>query len=232
MIPNPFKLEKLKIRSYESEGRAGAFEEIVVMFNPSSYSLSYGNKYVQKASLGGKKDKPQPVHSEAKTLQVELVIDGTGVADFGFESVLGIGTLGVQDQVDKFLKTCLEPEGKIHQPRFLRLKWGNAFVFDCRLSSADVSYSLFDSAGNPLRAKLNATFIEDVPEDRSKKGNEPSSPDLTHVREVKMEDTLPLMAKDIYGSFDHFVWLARANDLDQFRRLKPGTRIVFPPLEK
>ena len=58
------------------------------------------------------------------------------------------------------------------------------------------------------------------------------SPDLTHIRTVQSGDTLPLLAKAMYGSSRYYLVVAEANGLDDFRNLKPGTKLFFPPLEK
>jgi nucleoid-associated protein YgaU len=52
------------------------------------------------------------------------------------------------------------------------------------------------------------------------------------VRKIKFGDTLPLMCYRIYGDPKYYLQVAEANGLDNFRRLKPGTDIFFPPLEK
>jgi nucleoid-associated protein YgaU len=57
-----------------------------------------------------------------------------------------------------------------------------------------------------------------------------SSPDLTHSRIVKAGDTLPLLSKEIYGTANHYLWIAQQNQLDDFRNLMPGQRLFFPPL--
>jgi nucleoid-associated protein YgaU len=58
------------------------------------------------------------------------------------------------------------------------------------------------------------------------------SPDLTHVRLVKAGDNLPSLCDAIYGDPQMYLKVAEANGIDDFRRLVPGTRIFFPPLEK
>jgi nucleoid-associated protein YgaU len=58
------------------------------------------------------------------------------------------------------------------------------------------------------------------------------SPDLTHVRVVEEGDTLPLMAKRIYGDSKYYLEVARVNRITSFRKLKTGQRIFFPPIQK
>jgi nucleoid-associated protein YgaU len=59
-----------------------------------------------------------------------------------------------------------------------------------------------------------------------------SSPDLTHYRIVKAGDNLPLMTQRIYGDPKYYLEVARVNKLVNFRNLKPGQAIYFPPIEK
>jgi nucleoid-associated protein YgaU len=125
-------------------------------------------------------------------------------------------------------------DGTIHEPKFLKIQWGEGALkdFDCRLESADVEYTSFDRNGAPLHATLKTTFVEDLDPEKRTKLEGKNSPDLSHTRVVKSGDTLPLLAKEIYGSAEYYLRLAQANDLDDFRNLTPGQEIVFPPLEK
>jgi len=59
-----------------------------------------------------------------------------------------------------------------------------------------------------------------------------ASPDLTHVRIAKAGDTLAALCTEIYNNPHYASRVARANGLDGFRQLAPGTRVVLPPLEK
>jgi len=58
------------------------------------------------------------------------------------------------------------------------------------------------------------------------------SPDLTHVRLIKAGDNLPSLCSQIYGDPSYYLAVARANQIDNFRELVPGTNVFFPPLEK
>jgi nucleoid-associated protein YgaU len=58
------------------------------------------------------------------------------------------------------------------------------------------------------------------------------SADLTHVRLVKAGDTLPALCERIYGEPRMYAEVARANGLDNFRDLRPGMQLRFPPLAR
>jgi nucleoid-associated protein YgaU len=60
-----------------------------------------------------------------------------------------------------------------------------------------------------------------------------NSPDLTHARIVKLGDNLPLMVANIYlHPTTYYLQVAEANDLNNFRRLRTGQQLIFPPVKK
>ena len=101
------------------------------------------------------------------------------------------------------------------------------------MSNLDINYALFSRSGEPLRAKLNATFTNYVEQEaRLKREQDHKSPDLTHIRTVNLGDRLPKMTHDVYSDQSYYLKVAKANGLTSFRKLKIGTNIVFPPIQK
>lgn len=230
MAFNFFKLEKLTVVSYENALRTGIGEKFEAMFNPESYSLFYQNVYDQKQGVNSTGTDSRYHLTRPEKLNLKLILDGTGVDDIGFNNVM-FGVEDVYQKVQHFLDITTKMDGKIHEPKYLTLKWGD-LVFKCRLWSVNVNYSLFNSSGIPLRAELETVFFGDLEKSERLKLNRKSSPDLTHRRIVKEHDKLPLMCKEIYGSSQYYIMVAKANNLDDFRNLKPGMEIYFPPIEK
>ena len=58
-----------------------------------------------------------------------------------------------------------------------------------------------------------------------------NSPDLTHVRTFKMNDTLALMSESIYQNNTFYIDVAKNNKLLSFRKLSTGQKIKFPPIK-
>jgi hypothetical protein len=96
----------------------------------------------------------------------------------------------------------------------------------------EITYSLFKANGDPLRARISATFIKYETEAAIFAANHISSPDLTHQRTARGGDRLDLMTYDIYDDPGYFLQVARANDLTSPRNLKAGTELFFPPINK
>jgi len=47
---------------------------------------------------------------------------------------------------------------------------------------------------------------------------------------VRDGDTLPLLCHRIYGDPGYYLDVARHNQLTDFRQLRPGAKLHFPPL--
>ncbi len=231
---NP-KLEKLKIHVYKDKKRDSKPNTFEAMFNPESYSLKYENVYqgFQGINTSGREAKYSLTKPEE--LSLKLILDDTGVQGyFGLAmAALVSNVVGLNDvykQVQRFLKLTCYMDGDIHEPKYLKVQWGD-LIFDCRLKSVEVNYTLFNRRGQPLRAELDTVFSGSIENSKRVKKEGKNSPDLTHTRTVKAGDKLHLMAQEIYGDPSYYIQLARANNLNNLRKLKIGTNIKLPPIK-
>jgi hypothetical protein len=234
-LNNPFKLHKLKIHVYGNRLRIGLPKDtFTVMFNPTSVAMQHKNKFNKYQGINTSSQRAMYSHSPSADLNLEFVLDGTGVTDFGIATLIGIGTKSVADQIKHFLTACFVMDGDIHEPKFLKIQWGKGVLsdFNCRLVSVDIEYSAFDRNGAPLRATLKTAFVEDLEVSKRLRKEGKNSPDLSHTRIVKSGDTLPLLTKAIYGTAQYYLRIAQINNLDDFRTLTPGQELIFPPLEQ
>ncbi len=228
---NFFKLQKLKISSYDTAARTISGLPFEVMFNPASISVKHQNKFSKLQGINTKGRTAKYAYTNSDEINLDIVLDGTGVTEFG---VMTLFRKSVAEQIKQFMDMCFYMDGNIHEPKYLKIQWGDGVLqdFNCRLQSVDIEYSMFEKSGASLHAVLKASFISD--EDPDKRGllENKSSPDLTHSRIVKSGDTLPLLSKEIYGSSAYYLRLAQVNGLDDFRNLTPGMEIIFPPLDR
>ena len=58
------------------------------------------------------------------------------------------------------------------------------------------------------------------------------SPDITHQRLFKADDRFDLVVARIYQNPQYYIDVAKANGLTGFRKIKTGTKLFFPPVEK
>ncbi|MEM9820862.1 MAG: hypothetical protein AAF985_07310 [Bacteroidota bacterium] len=216
------ELKKFIIEAYTSEDYSGSPEKTFqVMFNPNTYSRKYEVQYEEREGPGDT-GSPQ-VFGKIKPQEYafDFLFDGTGTAT---EKV------DVHEKIEAFLAVTGKNEGEIHRPMYLKLVWGK-LISKCVLKNAEISYSLFNSDGSPLRAKVKATFSENVEDTLRVAEERNNSPDLTHYRTVKQGDNLSLMSERIYGDSSYYIQVARFNNLTNFRQLEVGQRLLFPPIK-
>jgi hypothetical protein len=217
------RLEKIRIKAYETPDYAGsAVAEFTAQVNPAEITTSYEISYhaAQGAGTTGSRmefDKVKP-----GDLTLGFLLDGTGANG---------RPLDVQSQVEQF-QTTTGYSGQIHRARYLLIVWGTLQVRRCVLKSATIAYKLFRPDGVPLRALITAVFTDAVDDQTRVATARDESADLTHVRLVTGRDSLPRLCHEIYGDARLYVEVARRNGLHHFRSLEPGTKLVFPPLEK
>jgi hypothetical protein len=216
-------LEKLLIRAYHkadyTDEPVGEFEAFV---NPNEITLSYEMEYDSAQGSGTTGSRMEFKKVKPGDMSLTFFLDGTGASG---------RALDVQDKIAEF-QAVTGYDGSIHRPNYLKVVWGTLQVKRCVLKSATIAYKLFKPDGVPLRAVITANFTDNSDDQTRVALAQDESPDLTHVRLVKAGDTLPLLCYQIYGDPAYYLEVARVNRLDQFRVLRPGTHIVFPPLEK
>lgn len=217
------ELKKLTVKPFKDpkfNDKAG--EDFTVMFNPQQYSVDYKVESDDSQGSGTSGSAPAFKKSRPQKLSMEFTVDGTGATGPKVE---------VPDKVRAFLETAYEYKGEQHRPPYLMVLWGT-LTFKCVLTTCNVTYTLFDSDGTPLRAKLSATFEGFIDDEMRAAEEDKSSPDLTHYRRVNEGDTLPLMCHEIYGDSRYYREVARVNELRNFRELETGSTLYFPPLTK
>ena len=224
-------LEKMKLAAYTD----GSFlptaqkSEMTVYINPDQYTHRYKICYNDTQAQGSAAGSPEYNKTPADEVQFQLVFDGTGVVPSTIPGVLPFSQDGIVTQVEQFMELAFDYDGDIHSPNYIQLSWGT-LVFNCRLSSMNITYTLFKPDGTPLRAKADVTFIEYKTQQVIATEENKKSPDLTRVVTVKGGDTLPLLCYGIYGSSLYYAEVAQFNQLPGFRDLIPGQQIIFPPL--
>lgn len=227
------KLEKMKIVPFLDSGMGIPLPPFSVMYNPTTISFTATNTFDEGSAIL-KGITSQKINSrDPRSLTVELYFDGTGSSPssnpgLGFNVPLG---KNIDLQVQAFMKMAIAIDGKVHTSAFLLFVWGT-FVFPAVVESAAVTYSLFDSDGRPLRAKIAITAKEHIDEGILNAILRLASPDLTHSRVVKAGDTIFNLAKDIYGDESLYLEVARVNNLKNYRKLIPGQTLIFPPVVK
>ena len=215
------KLEKLLIEAYtdpEYTNRDGM--SFTAMFNPEQFALKYEIESDESSGSGTSGSAPTFQRMKPQDLSLDFTIDGTGSTG---------EVVDVPEKIEEFLSVAYEYQGDQHRPRYLKIVWGT-LIFKCVLKTANIQHSLFNHDGKTIRAKITASFTGFIEDNLRAAQEDSSSPDLTHIREVKDGDTLPLMTYKIYGDPKYYFHIAQVNKLKNIKKLETGQQIYFPPL--
>lgn len=210
----------------ESGGKNEADITYTALINPESFTQDYKIQFAEEDQAPGASGKQQKYKNhDPEELAFEFLFDNTGIID-------GNPVESVAQQIKDFKKMLITFNGDAHEPRHVKLIWGDSLIFKGRATDLNITYKLFTPDGKPIRATAKVKFKGSI-EDRKRTAQEnKQSPDLTHFRRVKAGDTLPLMCHRIYGDESYYLQVAEVNGLSDFRQLPPGMELLFPPINK
>lgn len=221
------QLEKMKIYAYnnpELSAQHQVGEPFVAMMNPEAYSIDTKMEFNLRQGQGTSGNTPRFEQKPPEEMAFEFLFDNTGIID-------GSPAENLTQRLQDFQAFLMGYDGSTHEPKFFKLVWGT-LLFKGRCTGLNINYKLFNPDGAPIRAVCKVTLKEFKEENLRVAEENNQSPDLTHYRLVKKGDTLPLMCYRIYGDSRHYLAVARANKLTNFRNLTVGEEIFFPPFDK
>ncbi|MCM8535061.1 MAG: LysM peptidoglycan-binding domain-containing protein [Lentisphaeraceae bacterium] len=234
----PGILAKLKIEAFEDADcntavSDGTFE---LTYNPDSYSVDYETCYRTTKNIGASGSSHKLEMMKPKSFSFKFILDGT-LLSLSVEDSMNIAKNAeyvskekVTNDIAKLVGLMGTFEGETHRPYYCKISWGSLTEHTV-MKKMSVNYTMFSASGMPMRAEVNATFEQTMSDSFRKKQEDTQSPDLSHFHVVKEGDTLPGLCQKYYDDFTHYVDVAAFNELANFRQLKAGTPLTFPPLE-
>lgn len=239
-------LQKLAIQ-YETKGDARgkilSKESFHVLFNPTeiaySKSVTWESKPVADKGWASQAMRQDFKSSQPETLSITLFFDTYEPR----QSSSGIGAFVIPtnpltsapqatdvkvhtDQVAELAR--ISPA--LHRPPRCELWWGKFRLFVGVLTGLQQRFTLFMPDGTPVRAELDCTFTESNTLVRNIRTRELQSSDVAKTVVVQRTDTLQSIAAAEYNDASLWRHIAKANGIIQPRAVKPGTRLIIPPL--
>jgi hypothetical protein len=218
------ELIKMIITGYEDEKFSTPIsgKPYKVMINPDSIkhqgSIDYNDVQPPDSSTTSQRYKSTP----SEKLNFDIVIDCTGVVDKSRTKM--------KDEINALTKIIYDYNGEIHRPNFVMVQWGQSLLFKGVLASYDISYTLFNPDGNPLRAKVSLAFTQYISPAAACECNKDSSPDISHLVTVTEGVSLPSLCEKVWNDESYYVQVARYNGLNKFRNLSGVRQLIFPPI--
>ena len=185
---------------------------VSAMFNPGEYSLDLGNTFAEIGIPGLRTPPIQYVRGNSRSLKMELFFDTSE------------RRTDVRSRTRE-ITSLLDNDPATHAPPILLFSWGG-LNFKGVLENVAQRFTLFAEDGTPVRATLTASFREYEPvEIEVRRGLLVGPPAL---RNVVGGQRLDQLASQLLGSPAAWREIALANDIDNPRRLTPGSAIVVP----
>jgi nucleoid-associated protein YgaU len=204
----------------------GAFMfKLDFQFNPKELQLAKQATWKREQAKGNKKaSPPQFTGAQPAKLTLELFFDASEKQDSS-----------VVQSVEKLFSLTVPTEASLTSkkasPPWVKFKWGGLVGFLAYVSQVQAKYTLFTATGLPIRATCQVTLEELSGE--APKQNPTSGGLVPHrVHQVVAGDSLPAIAYQEYGVPALWRAIATVNEIDDPMRLRPGRRLLLPPLEE
>lgn len=231
---------RLKLKAYEKFGNGTASSPLsgglyTLQMNPEQINVGFDlNNIVdnddEPASAAGMplSDKNK-IYSRQK-ISLEFMVDNSGAIPNPPDGLASnLAGKSIKDSIDLLKKVVIKPTRASHRPPFVELDWGTLHLIG-KVNDFSVIYSLFNSAGDPIRALVKLSLVEEV--DEKVISREFQSPDITRIITVKEGDALISLCESFYDDSRYYLKVSAYNNLPSFRKLKIGSKLEFPPLEK
>lgn len=186
-------------------------------FNPTEYQIQKGNNFAEIPIPGLESPPIQFVRGNSEKLTVELLADTSDTLK------------DVRVEYVNKLRDLLKIRPESHAPPIVKFVWSRE-EFKGVIDSLNVTYVLFSPEGIPLRAKLSLTLKEYRPVEIQLKDRPKTSPDVEKTWVVRRGDKLASIAAAVYRDAEVWREIAKANEIQDPRILKPGTVLTLPKL--
>ena len=245
-------LQKVQIQ-YEVSSPGDYAGSFTALFNPNQLKFSKEVSWELAAVAG------QPVlggyhrlsfhESKPKTLSIELFFDTYegppatggggllgGIASAVTSTMAAFNPLPSISAVDVSTYTnevasLARVNKELHRPPRCKLQWGGFLLIQGVLTSLTEDFTFFLPNGTPVRATLSCTFTEALDESSLNLLTELHSADVPRRWIVKRGETLSGIAQAAYNDARRWREIARANHIDNPRRITPGQALLIPTLQ-
>ncbi len=203
------------------------------LFNPAQYAMSKVNNYHVGSVPSASFVAPQFAGGAPRELAVELLFDVT---------LSKPERPSIRPITDSLFKMMEVPAGggagaAGKAPPTVTFKWGAFESFKAVPTRLDVQFVLFRADGEPVRAWTRMQLLQVAADPRSGSATPSAQNPTTRSTDpggtcvVSEGDSLQSLANETYGDPTAWRVIARANDIDDPLRLRPGRRLSLPRLE-
>lgn len=217
---------KMSITAYtDGDFRSVKHSALELPVNPAKVKLTKGIRYAEDKQLGSLNGSNVYVRYKPETFYFECLLDTTNAMENDTEKQ------PVHDVVDALEQRLYDYNTEGHRPSFVKVEYGDITFFG-QLKTLETEYTLFDADGIPLRAELKVTLTGYCSQKEEKSHFSKRSPDVSRIVTLKEGQTLAALCYEIYGDPLLVGQVARINNLNGYRNIPAGTKILMPMLRK
>lgn len=217
---------KMMITAYTDDTFNSVYKPALELpINPAKVKLSKGIRYAEDKQLGSLNGSNSYVRYQPEVLSFECLLDVTNAMedDDGEEPV--------HNTVNALEERLYDYNTEGHRPSFVKVEYGDITFFG-QLKTLETEYTLFNPKGLPLRAELKVTLTGYCSQKEEKKHFSKRSPDVSRLVTLKEGQTLAALCDEIYGDPLLVGEVARFNNLNGYRSIPAGTKLLMPMLKK
>lgn len=199
-------------------------ETVRCMFNPHEYTLAKQNQWQRGETKG--KNVPRLKFSQggSQTLKLQLFFD-----------TYAEGT-DVREHTEPLWRMMMvntdrtNPRSNKSEPPAVSFQWGG-LNFGAVITTMSQKFTLFLKDGTPVRTTVDIT-LEQLGDEEDFARQNPTSGggEAPKTRVVQAGERIDLIAYQEYEDASRWRLIAEANHLAHPLRLRPGTKLVIPPL--
>jgi hypothetical protein len=224
MSPLPVTQQQAKLVTVGVTPFDEEYVELEFQFNPSKLKITKGVEWTGKDPVR-ERNAPDLKFGGGKPATYKL--------DLTFDTSSNISYRDVRMYTNQLLKLVklYGPVDDRYAPPQVEFRWGSFTLFLAVVEEVEISFTLFDPDGTPIRASAEVSLIQqDDSDDFAGSTNPTTRTEARKTRVVQEGDRLDLIAYEEYGSVAHWRHVAEANGLRDPRQLRAGQVLRLPPL--
>lgn len=211
-IPNGFQKARLEIDGGDS---------IECAFNPQSYTVSKSNVWTYTPTQG--RDLPDPEFGGGMPMSYRLAL----LLDASLQGP----DASIKADANKLMQAM---HGNGSAPKFITFSWGSVKLPKAAPMSLSIQYAMFHPNGEPVRAFVDLELSQaeaTSPVGQAQNPTTRGTPGLrSHV--VQAGDSLHSIAYESYRDPTRWRAIAEANQIDDPLRVRRGTSLTIPRIDR
>jgi nucleoid-associated protein YgaU len=172
---------------------------------------------------------------EPATYSLSLFFDGYDEVKDSKGAVTSVVARDVRKYTNALLRLTLRGAGNAMfllpyaMPPLVNFEWGKIKLFTAVVEKVEITFTMFDMDGTPIRAKADVSFKQQDPLDDLIGAQNPTSrTDARKTRRVYSGQRLDQIAFEEYGDARYWRLLAEANGMDDPFQMVDGQLLVIP----